>query len=292
MPSRARSRRRPRTPGDTRYTIVFFHAHPDDEALLTGGTMARLSTEGHRVVLVTATAGEQGLASAELTTSTALGDVRLAELHASARALGCARTVVLGYADSGSATGRGPSIGGGFAGMPVEVAAEPLAEVLREEAADVLTTYDRAGGYGHPDHVQVHLVGARAAEMAGTAVLLEATIDRHLLQRALSFGRWFAPRTADFDPSRFDCLYSARAEITHRVDVSGYLDQKRAAMSAHRSQSTADAAAERGLAWMLRLPKPLYRLVFGREWFIERGRPPQDRPLDDILDSLREESDG
>ena len=292
MPSFFRSDRRPPGRGGQSRTIVFFHAHPDDEALLTGGTMARLSAEGHRVVLVTATAGEKGLSSKELTTSTALGDVRLAELLASAKALGCARVVVLGYADSGSSTIDGTFAQDAFATVSVEEAAGRLAELLLEEAADVLTTYDRAGGYGHPDHVQVHLVGAQAARLAGTRLLLEATVDRSLLQRALSFGRWFAPRTADFDPSRFDSLFSAPQEITHRVDVAPYLNSKRAAMSAHHSQSTTDAGIERGLAWMLRLPKPLYRLVFGREWFIERGRHPGERPVDDILYTLRDTSVG
>lgn len=254
--------------------------------------MARLAAEGHRVVLVTATFGEKGLSARELTTSTALGDVRQAELLAAAKALGCARTVVLGYADSGSSTGHGPFADQAFAAMSVETSAERLAEILLEESADALTTYDRAGGYGHPDHVQVHLVGARAARLAGTALLLEATVDRSLLQRALCLGRWFAPRTADFDPSRFDALFSAPQDITHRVNVRGYLDSKRAAMSAHHSQRTTDATIERGLAWMLRLPKPLYRLVFGREWFIEHGRRPGARPIDDILESLRNGSGG
>lgn len=254
--------------------------------------MARLSAEGHRVVLVTATAGEKGLSAKDLTACTGLADVRLAELLASAKALGCARTVVLGYADSGSNNLDGSFAEGAFAAMAVETAAQRLAELLREEAADVLTTYDRAGGYGHPDHVQVHLVGARAAQLAGTALLLEATVDRTLLQRALSFGRRFAPRTSDFDPSRFDALFSARKDITHRVNVTGHLDAKRAAMAAHRSQSTTDSGIERGLAWMLRLPKPLYRWVFGREWFIEVGRQPRSGPIDDLLATLRDTSRG
>ena len=270
-------------------TIVFFHAHPDDEALLTGGTIARLSAEGHRVVLVTATAGELGLAAAEITRSAGLGDIRRDELQESARILGCARSVVLGYRDSGSsadaANGRAAALS--FAHVPVEDAARRLAELLIEEAADVLTIYDPAGGYGHPDHVQVHRVGVRAAELAGTGVVLEATVDRRLLQRALSWGRWFAPRTSDFAPSRFDALFAEPARITHRVDVSGYLDQKQAAMSAHSSQATSDAGMERGLAWMLRLPRPLYRLIFGHEWFVELGRVPSRRPLDDVLTGVR-----
>ena len=269
------------------YTVVFFHAHPDDEALLTGGTMARLSAEGHRVVLVTATAGEKGLASASLTTSSSLADLRMAELEASAAALGCARTVSLGFADSGSAGETSADAPTTFATMPVETAARSLADVLIDERADALTTYDPAGGYGHPDHVQVHLVGARAAELAGVDLVLEATIDRRILQRALRLGRRLTPRTADFDPGRFDRLYAGPEDITHRVRVGRYTRQKRASMAAHHSQSTADGGDVRGLRWMLRLPAPLYRLVFGREWYVERGRRPSGRPLDDVLDTLR-----
>lgn len=277
-------------PAPMRCTIVFFHAHPDDEALLTAGTMARLSAEGHRVVLVTATAGELGLASAEMTRAAALDEVRRDELAVSARALGCDRTVVLGYRDSGlGPIGQAapPATGMRFADVPVDEAAGRLAELLLEETADVLTVYDPAGGYGHPDHVQVHRVGVRAAELAGTAVVLEATVDRRPLQRALRWGRWLTPRTADYAPGRFDALFAAPDRITHRVDVSGYLNQKRAAMRAHSSQATSDTGAERGLAWMLRLPRPLYRLMFRHEWFVEHGRRPPRRPLDDVLATLR-----
>ena len=280
-------RRRPHPADGGPYTIVFFHAHPDDEALLTGGTMARLSAEGHRVVLVTATAGEKGLAAASVTASTDLSEVRLAELTAAATALGCARTVVLGYADSGSSTDREGPDPTTFAGMPVAVAARALAAVLSQENADALTSYDAAGGYGHPDHVQVHRVAAEAARLAGTKLVLEATIDRRPLQYALAIGRRFAPRTADFDAARFDDLYADPHDITHRVRVGRHLTEKRSAMLAHHSQSTSDRPGERGLSWMLRLPTPVFRLVFGREWFIERGRRRGRRRLDDVFATLR-----
>lgn len=84
------------------YTLVAFHAHPDDEALLTSGTMARAAAEGHRVVLVVATDGELGLASTDFTAGGGLAAHRRAELEASAAVLGVARTEWLGYADSGS----------------------------------------------------------------------------------------------------------------------------------------------------------------------------------------------
>src|SRR3954447_21136397 len=80
-------------------TAVFFHAHPDDEALLTAGTMAMLAAEGHRVVLVVATAGERGLAA--IPPGEALAEARMTELYRSAAALGSARVVQLGYGDSG-----------------------------------------------------------------------------------------------------------------------------------------------------------------------------------------------
>src|SRR6185436_10456253 len=83
------------------FTLVSFHAHPDDEALLTGGTLARVAAEGHRVVLVTATAGGAGLSSDGTGADRSLADHRRAELAVAARALGCARWELLGYEDSG-----------------------------------------------------------------------------------------------------------------------------------------------------------------------------------------------
>jgi LmbE family N-acetylglucosaminyl deacetylase len=266
-------------------TVVCFHAHPDDEALYTGGTMARLAAEGHRVVLVTATAGEAGLASSELTRHESLAAIRKRELAASAATLGCARVIGLGYADSGS-DGRRPTTGPVFADATPHGVALRLAEILDDEHADALTIYDPAGGYGHPDHRQVHRVGSMAAKLAGTPVALEATIDRRALQRALRPISWAKPRSAAVRPARFRHLYTDPDLITHCVDVRSYLDQKRAAMAAHVSQATSDDSP-RTLAWLLSLPAPLFRLAFGREWFVEQGRVPTRPPLDDVLASLR-----
>src|SRR5947209_19692433 len=115
-----------------RYTLVAFHAHPDDEALFTGGTLARCAAEGHRVVLVTATAGERGLTGAGASN---LGPTRLAELRAAAAALGVSRVVTLGYGDSGM--GDGPPPAGSLCAVPLDEVADRLAAVLREERADV-----------------------------------------------------------------------------------------------------------------------------------------------------------
>ncbi|MFF5208993.1 PIG-L family deacetylase [Streptosporangium sp. NPDC000396] len=254
-------------------TAVFFHAHPDDEALLTSGTMAMLAAEGHRVVLVVATSGERG--QADIAPGEALGATRVAELYKSAAALGCARVVNLGYGDSG----LGPDGGiaedrpdNAFIDADVEEAAGRLAAILAEERADLLTTYDPAGGYGHPDHVQVHRVGGRAAEIAGTPIVLEATVNRDPLLKGLRLARRFYPQ---LDIRAFERAYSPGEAITHRVAVRRFARQKRASMAAHASQAT--GADTRTLGAMLKIPQPIYRFVFGTEWYVQRGLPPGTR---------------
>ncbi len=263
------------------FCLVSFHAHPDDEALLTAGTLARVAAEGHRVVLVVATRGEAGLS--DVGPGSALGDRRADELDRSAAALGCARVIRLDYPDSGMHNEHR-----GFASMPVEEPAERLAEILRAERADALTVYDRNGGYGHPDHVQVHRVGHRAAQLAGTALVLEATVDRTALLRALSPVRRLLP--PDFAPDRLRHSYTDRAAITHRIDVRAFTGAKRRSMAAHASQAT--GGDRRTLALFLKLPGPLYRRVFGTEWFVETGRAPSRPPLSDLFASLRPEPAG
>lgn len=265
------------------FTLVAFHAHPDDEALLTAGTLARAAAEGHRVVLVVATAGEAGLVRGG-GTGPALATRRLAELERSSRALGCARVEVLGYADSGM---HGESGGDrAFCRSDVDEAAQRLAAILLEESADVLLTYDPAGGYGHPDHVQVHRVGLRAAELAGTPSVLEATVDRTALQRVLRLIHRLPGIPADFAPQRFDRAFSDRTALTHAVDVRRFVAAKRTSMAAHVSQAGADEGT-RTLAVLLRLPMPLFRFALGREWYVERGRRPALPLLDDVFASVR-----
>ena len=260
-------------------TAVFFHAHPDDESLLTGGTMALLARAGHRVVLVTATAGEAGLSGQE--PGTALGRRRRAELDRAADLLGCARVEVLGYPDSGSA---GPPPADCFARVPVDAAAGRLAEILRAERAELLTGYDPAGGYGHRDHVQVHRVARAAAALAGTPLLLEATVDRRALQRALRLVTPLTRGAPDFRPERFAERYGDPESITHRVPVGAVAAAKRAAMRAHLSQASG-GDTPRSLERFSRLPAPLFRAVFGREWYAQPGAPRPARPLSDPLRS-------
>jgi LmbE family N-acetylglucosaminyl deacetylase len=263
------------------YTLVAFHAHPDDEALLTGGTLARAAAEGHRVVLVVATAGEAGLA--DQPAGVDLGTVRVKELTRSAEALGVHRVVTWDYADSGSAPPFDPA---GFAAADVEAAALRLAAVLREERADVLLSYDPAGGYGHPDHVQVHRVGARAAALAGTPSVLQATVDRDALLRVAKVLRRLRRLPEGFSSASLAGAYTPRAALTHRVDVRRHALAKRRALAAHVTQASGGADV-RTLAVLLRLPRPVFRAALGREWFVEPGRPTGRPLLDDVFATVR-----
>lgn len=265
------------------FTLVSFHAHPDDEALLTAGTLARAAAEGHRVVLVVATSGEAGLAAGD-PDAEALGRTREEELRVSAAALGVARVVLLGHRDSG--LGPAGDDGPTFSSTDPSLVAAELAALLLEERADVLTTYDAAGGYGHPDHVQVHRVGRRAALLAGTPVVLEATLDRDRLAMALRALRTLArvvrlPRMPDVAAA-----YTPRAELTHAVDVRPHLEAKLRALGAHASQRGGGDDL-RTLTLLLRLPPPLRRRVLGTEWFREVDRVPGGPLLDDVFASCR-----
>jgi LmbE family N-acetylglucosaminyl deacetylase len=266
-----------------RFTLVAFHAHPDDESLLTGGTLAKAAAEGHRVVLVTATAGERGLAGHEDGAGSELARTRSAELAIAAAALGCARVVSLGYGDSG--LHPDPADETAFVNADVATAAARLGEVLREERADVLTIYDPNGGYGHPDHVQVHRVGVRAARLASTPVVLEATVSAGLFRAALMLLRVVGHSLGRSAPLGTHQVFSSSHAITHRIRVLEFLPQKRAALVAHGSQRRAEGE-RRVMDHLLSLPLSVFGLVFGHEWFIEHGRTPHSKD-GDIFASLR-----
>jgi LmbE family N-acetylglucosaminyl deacetylase len=268
-------------------TLVSFHAHPDDEALLVSGTLARAAAEGHRVVVVVGTAGEAGLTDDAHAADGRLGQRRMAELRRSADTLGVARVECLGYADSGLPPDVRDDPPGNvcFVRADLDEAAERLARILRDERADVLTTYDGNGGYGHPDHVRVHHVGARAAELAGTPVVLQATVPRDLLLLGIRLAARVYRFPPEFDPTAFESAFSPRAEITHRIDVRRFTGAKRASMAAHASQATG-GGGDRTLAAFLRMPRPLFSRVFGREWFVQSGLTPDQRaagPYDDVF---------
>ena len=249
-------------------TAVFFHAHPDDEAIATGGTMAKMASEGHRVVLVTATRGELGeTPPGSVAPGETLADARERELDAACRILGVTRREFLGYRDSGMAGEPTNEDASCFWKADVEEASAKLASLLVEENADVFTTYDEHGGYGHPDHIQVHRVGIRAAELAGTPAVYMATQNRdavlELMDRAEELG--VEPPSADgLDVDHFG---EPASRITNAVDVSGFLGEKKDAMRAHASQ-IADSS------FFLSMTDEVFALVWGTEWYIKVGSPP------------------
>lgn len=159
--------------------ILLVHAHPDDETLNNGATMARYAAEGRRVTLVTCTLGEEGevipaaLAHLVADREDRLGEHRVLELAAAMRELGVEDHRFLGgpgrYRDSGMMGTAANDKPGTFWHADVEAAAGELAEVLREVRPAVLVTYDEAGGYGHPDHIQAHRVAMRAVDLAADA---------------------------------------------------------------------------------------------------------------------------
>jgi LmbE family N-acetylglucosaminyl deacetylase len=248
-------------------TLVALHAHPDDECLMQSGTLAKAVDAGHRVVVVYATGGELGeVPEGLLAPGEALADRRRVEAARSAAAIGVHRVVWLGYRDSGMEGTPGNDDPACFARADLDAAAQRVADVLRDERADVLTIYDRRGTYGHPDHVQVHRVGARAAELAGTPNVLELTWSsdkiRAMLDQAIAAG---ALDPADLPSDDFE-LGMPDAVITTRVDVEPWLDRKRASMRAHESQ-----IGDTGM--FLAMEPEAFAHALGTEFYIRRGVP-------------------
>lgn len=264
-------------------TLVCFHAHPDDEAISTGGSMARAADEGHRVVLVVATNGDFGEVPEDLAPGETLMDRRRAETAKSAAVLGIHRVAWLDYKDSGMTGWEQNADPDSFHQAPLEEAATRLAEILVEEGADVLTTYDWHGNYGHPDHIKVHHVGHRAAELAGTPTMFEATMNRDHVVRMMQQAKTFAIHKAGDDAEalaaaealvEFDAEGPAddgnpfgtlERDLTHAVDVSAFIGRKRASILAHRSQ-VSDSS------FFLQMPEDAFVGTFGTEWFIRVGQ--------------------
>jgi LmbE family N-acetylglucosaminyl deacetylase len=251
-------------------TLVTFHAHPDDECIACGGVMRKAADEGHRVVLVVATRGEHGeVPDGFLGEGEELWERRVKETHAAADVLGASRVEFLGYVDSGMMGTPTNDAPGSFWTASVEEAARKLAAILTEEHADVLTCYDDNGGYGHPDHIQVHRVGMRAGELAGTPRIHQNTMNRdHMLR-----GRKLMAERGELSDFEMPDIEGAsnfgkpESEITGAVDVTAYLDAKRAAMRMHASQISEQS-------FFLAMPSAGFRHAFGTEWFIRAGQGP------------------
>lgn len=261
-------------------TLVAFHAHPDDECITTGGTLSRAVDHGHRVVLVYATRGEVGEApDGLLAPGESLVDRRMTEVARSAAALGVHRVEFLGYRDSGMMGTADNDDPRAFWQADLDEAASRLATILRDEQADVALVYDENGNYGHPDHVQVHRVGVRAAALAGTPQVLEATVNRDTIRSFIE--AMAASGDADWgddvpDLDNPDEPFGMPDEvITTRVDVRPWAERKLAAMRAHETQVG-------DLAPFLAMPLDLFRETMGTEFFIRRGAAPGHRD-DDVF---------
>jgi LmbE family N-acetylglucosaminyl deacetylase len=162
--------------GDTgtlaaRPTLLVVHAHPDDECLGTGGTLARYSAEGVKTVLVTATRGEEGeIHDPNLTEDEArprLGEIRTEELRRAVAHLGVTTLEFLGYRDSGMMGTPANEHPDNFHNANFDEAVGRLVAIVRRHRPQVMITYNEDGGYGHPDHLQSHKVAVAAYEAAG-----------------------------------------------------------------------------------------------------------------------------
>ncbi|MGW6207936.1 N-acetyl-1-D-myo-inositol-2-amino-2-deoxy-alpha-D-glucopyranoside deacetylase [Streptomyces sp. NPDC055089] len=244
--------------------LLLVHAHPDDESINNGATMARYAADGALVTLVTCTLGEEGeiippaLAHLAADRDDSLGPYRSGELAAAMKELGVTDHRLLGgagrYRDSGMMGAEQNHRPGAFWSADVDEAAGYLVEVIREVRPQVLVTYDPEGGYGHPDHIQAHRVATRAAELAadpayrtgsGAAHTIAKTywnrVPRSVVEEGFSRLRDTAPDVfpgiAEIDdvPGVVDDTL-----VTTEIDGTGHSEAKAAAMRAHATQIAID----------------------------------------------------
>jgi len=229
---------------------MFVHAHPDDEAIATGATMARYAAEGAHVTLVTCTLGEEGeihlpaLAQLAADRADQLGGYRITELDTACAALGVHDHRFLG--------GAGRFRDSGMMGLPtndhprafwradLDDAAGRLVDVIREVRPQVLVTYDENGFYGHPDHIQAHRVAMRAHRLAGPfapAKVYWTAVPRSVIEAGMKeFGESSDNPFADIENVDDLPFGTADEQIAARVDAHEYADAKVASMRAHASQ--------------------------------------------------------
>ncbi|MFK4143994.1 N-acetyl-1-D-myo-inositol-2-amino-2-deoxy-alpha-D-glucopyranoside deacetylase [Streptomyces sp. NPDC004065] len=289
--------------------LLLVHAHPDDESINNGATMARYAAEGALVTLVTCTLGERGEVIPEelrYLGGSALGAHRRQELAAAMRELGVTDHRLLGgagrYQDSGMMGLPDNDDPGCLWQADVDDAAGHLVAVIREVRPQVLVTYDDNGGYGHPDHIQAHRIAMRAADLAADpavrpdlgaawriAKVYWNRVPRSVAGAAFARLRQELPglpfaRTADVDdvPGVVD-----DGRVTAAVDGSAYAAAKAAAMRAHATQI--EVAGE-----YFALSNGLAQPVFTTEYYeLVRGRgvPDADGMESDLFAGV-EEADG
>lgn len=231
-----------------RRSLLLVHAHPDDESIFTGATMARYAAEGVRVTLVTCTMGERGdnrLSSGPADNGGQLAKIRTDELEAACAALGVNDHRFLGgpgrWRDSSDKWNPRHNDARSFRHADIDEAASELAGVLREVRAQVVVTYADDGFYGHPDHVQAHNVAWRAYQSACDTTLTKfyaIAIPRSVLAEATRETPW----SVDGHPPSKDVLALGLPDdqVTTEIEATGYLDAKLAALRAHATQVTVE----------------------------------------------------
>jgi N-acetyl-1-D-myo-inositol-2-amino-2-deoxy-alpha-D-glucopyranoside deacetylase len=263
------------------HRLLLVHAHPDDESIGTGATMAKYAAEGAGVTLVTCTLGELGevippdLAHLAADADGGLGEYRIGELDAACAALGVTDHRYLGgpgrWRDSGMMGLPSNDAPGSFWRADVDEAAGELLTVIREVRPQVMISYDQNGFYGHPDHIQAHRVARRAFELAGGLVtkFYATALPRSVLTEAVDTLRdarqegAFPGGAPDFAQveSVDDLPFGVPDEqVTTQIDATAYLDQKLAAMRAHATQIAVDSP-------FFALSDGVGQRAFGREYY-------------------------
>ncbi|MEU5167033.1 MULTISPECIES: N-acetyl-1-D-myo-inositol-2-amino-2-deoxy-alpha-D-glucopyranoside deacetylase [Streptomyces] len=279
--------------------LLLVHAHPDDESIINGATMARYAAEGAHVALVTCTLGEEGevippgLAHLAADRDGGLGEHRADELAAAMRELGVTDHRFLGgpgrFHDSGMMGTEQNHRPGAFWAADVDQAAGHLVGVIRSLRPQVLVTYDPDGGYGHPDHIQAHRVATRAVELAADPAYDAGAGAPHTVAKVYwnrvprSVAEDAFARLRDTAAGAFPGIAAiddvpgvvADAGITTEIDGTAYAARKTAAMRAHATQITVDGT-------FFALSNDLGQPLFTTEYYeLVRGTP-------DVGDGARE----
>lgn len=256
---------------DHSLTLMAVHAHPDDEAISTGGVLHKYGAEGIRTVLVTCTGGELGDGPGGLKPDQPGHDpeavrlVRRSELEESCRQLGISQLEMLGYRDSGMTEWDRAGTAGAFASTELDLEVARLAEMLQRYHPQVVVSYGEDGGYGHPDHVRAHQVARGAVIASGIPSKFYYTVFPKSLARrvidqmkAAGIDPWDLG-AMDFDPD--DPPFGVADDlITTVVDVMADVPAKWAAVRSHRSQKDNDFFAD--------LPEPVAPMIMGTEYYI------------------------
>jgi mycothiol conjugate amidase Mca len=273
-------------------TLLAVHAHPDDECISTGGILARYAAEGVRTVLITCTDGAVGeISDPALATPENLAEVRSHELDESVRILRVSHLVKLGYRDSGMAGTADNANPASLNQANFDEALERVVRVVRDERPQVIVTYDERGGYGHPDHIRAHQLAVAAFEAAAdgtrfpsagpawsTEKLYYAVVPRsafgQFAERLRAAGIEAPFQRQETSTDEEPPFGVADERVTTTVDVSAYVEAKRAALASHRTQMGPEQ-------FFMRLPAE----VFGRETF-ERVAGPGQTPETDLFAGL------